>query len=60
MSRDKMKMMICKICKKEKILAKFLGICKDCILERWEEAKSFIEIAHQKSRKEFSLPEKVP
>ena len=53
-------MMICKICKKEKILAKFLGICKDCILERWEEAKSFIEIAHQKSRKEFSLPEKVP
>ena len=53
-------MMICKICKKEKILAKFLGICKDCILERWEEAKSFIEIAHQKSRREFSLPEKVP
>jgi len=52
--------MICKICKKEKILAKFLGICKDCILEKWEEAKNFIEIAHRKSRKEFPLPEEVP
>jgi pyruvate formate lyase activating enzyme len=52
--------MVCKICKKEKILAKFLGVCKDCILERWEKAKNFIEIAHRKSRKEFSLPEEVP
>jgi len=60
MSRGKIYLMVCKICKKGKILAKFLGVCKDCILERWEEAKNFVEIAHQKSRKEFFLPEKVP
>jgi pyruvate formate lyase activating enzyme len=60
MSRGKIYLMVCKICKKGKILAKFLGVCKDCILERWEEAKNFVEIAHQKSRKEFSLLEKVP
>jgi pyruvate formate lyase activating enzyme len=60
MSRGKIYLMVCKICKKGKILAKFLGVCKDCILERWEEAKNFVEIAHQKSRKEFYLLEKVP
>jgi len=50
---------ICKICKTEKLLAEFLGICKDCILKNWEEAEQFIQIAHYKSREEFSLPNRV-
>lgn len=50
----------CKLCQKEKIVSEFLGVCRDCILENWEEAKEFIEKAHSKSRKEFNLPEKVP
>jgi len=52
--------MICKICQKEKLGSQFLGVCKDCILEKFEEAKVFIEKAHRDSRKEFELPEFVP
>lgn len=52
--------MTCKICQNEKILSKFLGVCKDCILERWEESKIFIEGAQRKSRREFNLPEFPP
>ena len=52
--------MICQICKKEKIISSFLGVCKDCILERFEKAKIFIEKAHSKSREAFNLPPKIP
>lgn len=52
--------MSCKVCEKEKILAKFLGVCRDCILERWDEAKIFVEKAQRESRKEFALPELPP
>ena len=52
--------MICQVCKKEKLGSKFLGVCKDCILENWEKAKNFAKKAHQKSREDFSLPKEVP
>mgnify|MGYP001773234871 CR=1 FL=1 len=52
--------MVCKVCQKEKLVSEFLGVCKDCILKNWKKAKDFVEIAHSKSRKEFSLPEKIP
>lgn len=52
--------MICQICKKEKIISKFLGVCRECILENWEKARKFAQLAHQISKKEFSLPEKIP
>lgn len=56
----KFKKMKCKVCQKEKVGSEFLGVCRDCILNNWEKAKGFAQIAHQKSRKEFSLPEKIP
>lgn len=52
--------MICKVCKKEKLGSKSLGICKDCILNRWKEAKILAEKVHSNSRLEFGLVEKVP
>lgn len=51
--------MICKVCQKEKVGSEFLAVCRDCVLENWEKAKEITQIAHQKSRKEFSLPEKI-
>ena len=38
----------------------FLGVCLDCIRERFDEAEPLIEKAHAKSRQEFLLPEKPP
>lgn len=56
----KFKKVKCKICQKEKMVAEFLGVCWDCILNNWKKTRALAQIAHQKSRKEFGLPEKVP
>ena len=55
-----MVIVICKICKKEKVLSKSLEICRDCIIEKWENVKEIFEKIHLKSRKEFGLPLKIP
>ena len=47
--------MKCLLCKKEKIVSKELGVCKECILENFEKAKKFIFKAHKKARQPFSL-----
>ena len=35
-------------------------VCKDCIIENWDKAKAILGEIHSKSRKDFSLPEKIP
>ena len=40
--------MHCKICGEQKIIAKELGVCLDCIKQRPEEAEPFILQAHKK------------
>lgn len=52
--------MICKICKKEKIVAKILEVCKDCIVNFEKETKPYIETAHKESRIPFKLPSFPP
>ncbi len=53
-------MMRCKICGKQEIIAKELGVCADCIKQRPEEAKPFVIQAHRKSRRRFGLVEEPP
>ncbi len=47
----------CLGCGKESFLiSSALGVCIDCIRERFEKVKDFIEKAHKKTREEFDLP----
>lgn len=49
-------MIKCKICNKEKIISKSLGICLECIREKPDKAIEFINISHKKVREKFNLP----
>ncbi|MCS7150050.1 MAG: radical SAM protein [Caldimicrobium sp.] len=46
----------CSLCSKPKIVAKILGVCRECILERFTEALPYIDRAHKLTRESFSLP----
>lgn len=51
----------CKICEREsKLIADWLGLCRECIYKNFSRARAFIERAHCESRREFNLPEVVP
>ncbi len=51
----------CRICGKESpLIAKVLGVCPDCIRERFHEALRYIYEAHRLSRERFSLPYPTP
>lgn len=50
----------CKICKKEKLIASTLSVCKDCLKERFELTKPLLGYAHRETRRAFFLPEEVP
>lgn len=46
----------CKICGKKSILiSSFLGVCRDCILNRFDEALPIIGSSHEKARNYFEL-----
>jgi len=47
--------MECGICKEEKIVAKTLGICSDCLKRRPTESQPFIISAHRKARVPFGF-----
>lgn len=47
----------CKVCNKSSILiSSFLGVCKECILNRFENTLPYIEEAHRKAKAYFGLP----
>ncbi len=47
----------CNICgKRSKDISASLGVCRQCILENWDESRSWAEKAHKESRDDFSLP----
>lgn len=51
---------VCRICgKEEQSISKFLGLCRDCILER-NESEEIIKRAHELSRRKFDLAPDVP
>jgi pyruvate formate lyase activating enzyme len=48
---------VCHVCHKpQKIIAKELGVCLDCIRNNFEKAKPYIDKVHKKVREEFKLP----
>ena len=52
---------ICKVCKKEsELTSSFLGLCKNCILEKPEESLPIAMEAHKKSRERFNLTPMIP
>lgn len=52
---------ICPVCgKMPKNIGKNIGVCPDCIRNRWEESQDFIEAVHFASRKMFRLPPVPP
>ncbi|MFQ6049866.1 MAG: radical SAM protein [Candidatus Paceibacterales bacterium] len=52
--------MKCEVCQEEKVLAKILSSCRDCLREHPEKTKSLILKAHRVSREEFGLPYPPP
>ncbi len=50
----------CKVCGELKPISEILGVCKDCILTRFEEAIAYIAEAHKKVRARFGLPAVPP
>ena len=50
----------CKVCGQEKFVSKVLGVCKDCIVNRFDEAKKYIDEAISYSRVKFGLPPRPP
>lgn len=52
--------MKCALCQKETLLAQILPYCPECIRNRFNELSKEILKVHQKTRKEFGLPEDIP
>lgn len=53
--------MLCQLCSKSSVtVTKVLGICGDCVRDRFEEAKPLIAQVHAASRRPFQLPEATP
>lgn len=50
----------CSICGEIKPITGILGVCKDCIRDRFDEAKKYIERAHKEVRSKFGLPSSPP
>lgn len=51
----------CEICGKESAdISAVLRVCGDCVRERFEEAKPYLEAAHASVRKRYGLPPKAP
>ena len=50
----------CEICGKERILSERIGVCKDCIIHRWEKVEEKIKEIHAEARRRFGLPEEIP
>ncbi|MCM8803727.1 MAG: radical SAM protein [Candidatus Omnitrophica bacterium] len=53
-------MYLCKICNKEKLISKNLGICVECIREKPEIAIIYANEVHKKIREKFNLPSFPP
>ncbi len=50
----------CRVCGQVKVVSNAIGVCKDCIINRFEEAKIIIDESHKKVRAKFALPSRPP
>ncbi len=47
----------CNLCNKTSLfISEYLGVCLNCIRQNFNKAKIYIQMAHEKSRKDFDLP----
>lgn len=53
-------MSACKICGEKRELSQWLHVCLDCIRNDFDQALPFIEKAHKKTKREYSMPETPP
>ena len=60
MTPNKPKKKTCAICGEEKTISEILSVCRECIINRFEEAKDYILNAHKKVRAIYSLPYPPP
>lgn len=51
---------VCKVCGEEREISLSLGVCRECIRERFEEARPYIERAHERARSKYDLPSMPP
>lgn len=51
---------ICRLCGEKKVIANVLSVCRECIINRYDEAKEFIIDAHKKTRTTVDLPYPPP
>ncbi|MFN4181647.1 MAG: radical SAM protein, partial [bacterium] len=52
--------MNCALCGKERLVARILGVCRECVLKGKKEAWEVIYQAHWKARQKFPLPSTIP
>lgn len=51
----------CRVCGKSSIyISDGLGICLNCIRDRWEEVEPLVKAVHRRAREKFNLPAEVP
>ncbi|NPD87612.1 MAG: radical SAM protein [Asgard group archaeon] len=50
----------CSFCKAEKIVASALSVCKECLVNNFEETKSYVKEAHKIARTRLNLPISAP
>ena len=54
-------MLVCSLCGKVvENAGSVLGVCRECLLNKWHDVESRIRNVHLKSRQRFHLPEEVP
>ena len=52
--------MSCRICGRSVLLTASMGVCRNCILDRYDAAEPHIMKAHLKARSRFNLPPVIP
>ncbi len=52
---------VCEVCgSRSEDISAFLGLCRQCIIDNWDESRPRAEKAHVESREDFSLPTSPP
>ena len=59
-SRSDILVQTCKICGEKKPLSSAIGICKDCITKRFNEAYPYLRKVHSRVRERYNLPQEPP
>lgn len=53
--QEDIKLNECAVCKEKKLISKILKVCKDCIIERFDQSLEFIKKAHNFVKEKYSF-----